>query len=144
VSFSASRGVADMHHKRTRKPACDTRDATHADCALCICSAPARVGTAPRFARLAQHQGVNNEYTVIARICGACSDDGVGLAAPQVGVNVRLMVFNGEGERGKGEELVLANPRIVSTGKRSEIAEEGCLSFTLGGEMVLGDIEVCF
>ena len=32
-------------------------------------------------------------------------DDGVGLAAPQVGVNVRLMVFNEAGERGKGDEV---------------------------------------
>lgn len=34
-----------------------------------------------------------------------CRDDGVGLAAPQVGVNVRLMVFNEAGEKGKGEEV---------------------------------------
>lgn len=32
-------------------------------------------------------------------------DDGVGLAAPQVGVNVRLMVFNEAGVKGKGEEV---------------------------------------
>ena len=29
----------------------------------------------------------------------------MGLAAPQVGVNVRLMVFNEAGEKGKGEEV---------------------------------------
>ena len=34
-----------------------------------------------------------------------CRDDGVGLAAPQVGVNVRLMVFNEAGVKGKGEEV---------------------------------------
>jgi hypothetical protein len=39
------------------------------------------------------------------QLCGACRDDGVGLAAPQVGVNVRLMVFNEAGEKGKGEEV---------------------------------------
>lgn len=32
--------------------------------------------------------------------CPACSDEGVGLAAPQVGVNIRLMVFNEMGKRG--------------------------------------------
>lgn len=40
--------------------------------------------------------------------CGPCRrrrDDGVGLAAPQVGVNVRLMVFNETGEKDKGEEV---------------------------------------
>jgi peptide deformylase len=66
----------------------------------------------------------------------------VGLAAPQVGVNLRLMVFNAKGERGKGEEIVLANPRIISTNKKRLADEEGCLSFKYGREMVLGDVEV--
>ena len=35
-----------------------------------------------------------------------CRDDGVGLAAPQVGVNVRLMVFNETGQRGSRKEQV--------------------------------------
>lgn len=56
-------------------------------------------------------------------------DDGVGLAAPQVGVNVRLMVFNESGEKGKGEELVLVNPRVLSTNSAESLFEEGCLSF---------------
>lgn len=65
----------------------------------------------------------------------------MGLAAPQVGLNLRLMVFNPSGERGKGEELILANPRIVSsTGLESD--QEGCLSFKLpGGGMINGDVE---
>ena len=37
----------------------------------------------------------------------ACRDDGVGLAAPQVGVNVRMMVFNETGQRGGRKEQVL-------------------------------------
>lgn len=53
----------------------------------------------------------------------------MGLAAPQVGVNVRLMVFNEAGERGKGEEIVLVNPQIVNFGKGQTLFEEGCLSF---------------
>eukprot|EP00951_Prasinocladus_malaysianus_P007248 scaffold52096_cov30-Prasinocladus_malaysianus.AAC.1 len=64
-------------------------------------------------------------------------DDGVGLAAPQVGVNVQLMVFNPEGIKGHGEEFILCNPRIISTGKDSDIDEEGCLSFP----GILGDVE---
>ncbi len=59
----------------------------------------------------------------------ACRDEGVGLAAPQVGVNVRLMVYNPEGEKGKGREWILVNPRVISSGKRTETMEEGCLSF---------------
>jgi peptide deformylase len=67
----------------------------------------------------------------------------VGLAAPQVGVNVQLMVFNCAGERGKGEEMVLANPRIISTNTQQELDEEGCLSFRGKGLTVLGDVQVC-
>ncbi len=55
-------------------------------------------------------------------------DDGVGLAAPQVGVNVRLMVYNPSGRRGD-KEYVLVNPTILSAGAKSDVAEEGCLSF---------------
>jgi len=40
-----------------------------------------------------------------------------------VGVNVRLMVFNATGERGAGEELLLANPRIVSSGRGHDVHE---------------------
>ena len=57
-------------------------------------------------------------------------DDGVGLAAPQVGANVRLMVFNETGDKEKKEaEVVLVNPRIISTSKDAKVFEEGCLSF---------------
>lgn len=53
----------------------------------------------------------------------------MGLAAPQVGVNVRLMVYNPTGERGQGEEYILVNPRIVKYGKTRDLFTEGCLSF---------------
>lgn len=71
-------------------------------------------------------------------------DSGVGLAAPQVGINVRLMVFNPAGERGQGEELVLANPRIISSSRKLELGEEGCLSFLKrnSSELILADVEV--
>jgi len=65
-------------------------------------------------------------------------DDGVGLAAPQVGVNAQLMVFNPTGEKGKGEEFILCNPRVISSGKKTESEEEGCLSFP----GINGDVEV--
>eukprot|EP00193_Tetraselmis_chui_P022968 CAMPEP_0177777364 /NCGR_PEP_ID=MMETSP0491_2-20121128/15315_1 /TAXON_ID=63592 /ORGANISM="Tetraselmis chuii, Strain PLY429" /LENGTH=284 /DNA_ID=CAMNT_0019296433 /DNA_START=136 /DNA_END=990 /DNA_ORIENTATION=- len=68
-------------------------------------------------------------------------DDGVGLAAPQVGVNVRLMVFNPEGVRGSGREYVLANPRIISTSNTTERGEEGCLSFITDKGLILGDVD---
>mmetsp|Transcript_4329 Transcript_4329/g.15541 ORF Transcript_4329/g.15541 Transcript_4329/m.15541 type:complete len:278 (+) Transcript_4329:111-944(+) len=55
--------------------------------------------------------------------------EGVGLSAPQVGVNVRLMVFNEEGVPGRGKEYVLVNPEIVELSNNTEVGEEGCLSF---------------
>lgn len=55
---------------------------------------------------------------------------GVGLAAPQVGVNQRLMVFNPEGDERKiASEVVLVNPFITASSDGTEIDEEGCLSF---------------
>ncbi len=55
---------------------------------------------------------------------------GVGLAAPQVGLNVQLLVYNPEGDAEKPEgETVLCNPRIVRRAKDKEFEEEGCLSF---------------
>lgn len=50
---------------------------------------------------------------------------GVGLAAPQVGVSLQIFVANPIGER--GQELVLVNPRIIR--RRGAVTEEeGCLS----------------
>ena len=55
---------------------------------------------------------------------------GVGLAAPQVGLNVKLLVFNAAGDAENSEgEIVLCNPTIKSKSKDKESAEEGCLSF---------------
>lgn len=51
---------------------------------------------------------------------------GVGLAAPQVGVGLRLMLVCPTAE--PGAEQVLINPRIVSA-EGSQLGEEGCLSF---------------
>ncbi len=46
---------------------------------------------------------------------------------------MRLMVYNGEW-RGKGaprpeDQVILVNPRIVSTSKDTDVVQEGCLSF---------------
>ncbi|CAA3005924.1 Peptide deformylase 1B, chloroplastic/mitochondrial [Olea europaea subsp. europaea] len=38
--------------------------------------------------------------------------DGIGLSAPQVGINVQLMVFNPVGEHSEGDEIVLVNPLV--------------------------------
>lgn len=68
-------------------------------------------------------------------------DDGVGLAAPQVGVNVRLMVFNPSGVRGE-KDFVLVNPYIVSSDKKEEVEREGCLSFRQIGSEVKRSVSI--
>lgn len=50
---------------------------------------------------------------------------GVGLAAPQIGISLRLSVIDVVGD--KKNQLVLANPEIISTEGQVEY-EEGCLS----------------
>ena len=51
---------------------------------------------------------------------------GVGLAAPQVGLSLRLAVIDTRPE-GKNDPLVLINPEIISTDGQLK-DEEGCLS----------------
>ncbi len=53
--------------------------------------------------------------------------EGVGLAANQVDLPLRIFVANPSGERGDGEELVLINPELQMP-KGSETGQEGCLS----------------
>jgi peptide deformylase len=56
--------------------------------------------------------------------------DGVGLAAPQVGVNKRLLVYNESGDKKKWlEEFVMVNPQIVEFSETKDIETEACLSF---------------
>jgi peptide deformylase len=53
--------------------------------------------------------------------------EGVGLAANQVDVPLRLFVANPTGQPGEGEELVLINPELERP-KGNESGQEGCLS----------------
>ncbi len=50
---------------------------------------------------------------------------GVGLAAPQVGINIRLSVIDTSGD--KSNQLVLINPEIIAS-EGTEDFQEGCLS----------------
>lgn len=52
--------------------------------------------------------------------------DGVGLAAPQVGVGVRVMVADSR-EDGRAP-VALVNPQILERSEDTERGEEGCLS----------------
>lgn len=54
---------------------------------------------------------------------------GVGLAAPQVGVNKRIVVVDTDWtERKDQDPLVLINPRIISESEETYTEGEGCLS----------------
>ncbi len=56
-------------------------------------------------------------------------EGGVGLAAPQVGIESKLLVLNPSGDRkDRAGELVLCNPKITRKKGRA-FGEEGCLSF---------------
>lgn len=49
---------------------------------------------------------------------------GIGLAAPQIGLDLAVFVMGNE-----AESVALFNPRIVSVGKEIVSMQEGCLSF---------------
>jgi peptide deformylase len=56
------------------------------------------------------------------------AEQGIGLAAPQVGASIRLLVIDLSVGKTPEDKLVLINPEIIFTdGKLYE--EEGCLSF---------------
>eukprot|EP00403_Amphidinium_massartii_P018793 CAMPEP_0178421424 /NCGR_PEP_ID=MMETSP0689_2-20121128/26639_1 /TAXON_ID=160604 /ORGANISM="Amphidinium massartii, Strain CS-259" /LENGTH=280 /DNA_ID=CAMNT_0020042933 /DNA_START=15 /DNA_END=853 /DNA_ORIENTATION=- len=55
--------------------------------------------------------------------------DGIGLAAPQVGVNLRVMVYNPQAHKVKSGEVLYVNPRVVKHGGSFEDMSESCLSF---------------
>jgi peptide deformylase len=53
-------------------------------------------------------------------------EDGVGLAAPQVGVGVRIVVVDPREEGVR--PFALLNPEVVTSSEETDRAEEGCLS----------------
>ncbi|MCK6445106.1 MAG: peptide deformylase [Planctomycetes bacterium] len=55
------------------------------------------------------------------------ASNGVGLAAPQVGLEKRILVLNATGK--PEDELALVNVTIVERTGENTLAEEGCLSF---------------
>jgi peptide deformylase len=54
-------------------------------------------------------------------------EEGVGLAAPQVGVSRRIAVVNPD-PYNPDTLITLVNPRILSCGSETDCIEEGCLS----------------
>ena len=56
------------------------------------------------------------------------SANGIGLAAPQVGVNKQLIVIDCEPDNPNTPPLILINPQIVGYDSKWVAGEEGCLS----------------
>ncbi|BAY74723.1 peptide deformylase [Nostoc linckia NIES-25] len=56
------------------------------------------------------------------------SKDGIGLAAPQVGIHKQLIVIDLEPDNAANQPLVLINPIIKQVSRDISVAQEGCLS----------------
>jgi len=56
------------------------------------------------------------------------SSDGIGLAAPQVGINKQLIVIDCQPDEPDHPPLVLINPVIKQVSSKLCVAQEGCLS----------------
>jgi peptide deformylase len=66
--------------------------------------------------------------TVIKMLQTMYTADGVGLAAPQVGLHKQLIVIDSEPENPAVPPLILINPEIKGRGKVLAKDQEGCLS----------------
>jgi peptide deformylase len=64
-------------------------------------------------------------------------DDGVALAAPQIGISLRIFVVSGkvfemlypdEAENKKYADLAFINPEIIKKSRTKKMVDEGCLS----------------
>src|SRR3989344_1251041 len=58
-------------------------------------------------------------------------EDGVALAAPQIGESLRLFIVNSDilmVKKDKRPDLIFINPEIIKTSKNKKKVEEGCLS----------------
>jgi peptide deformylase len=56
------------------------------------------------------------------------SKDGIGLAAPQVGINKQVLVVDCDPNDPQNQPLVLINPQIINYSEEMCVVEEGCLS----------------
>ena len=57
------------------------------------------------------------------------SANGVGLAAPQIGLNIRIFVLDAGARDEEKKPITMINPKIISLHENKVPYEEGCLSF---------------
>jgi len=65
---------------------------------------------------------------ITAMIPEMYDDDGIGLAAPQVGHNIRICIIGKEADPALKEDLALINPVWQRLSKKTSTDTEGCLS----------------
>jgi len=57
------------------------------------------------------------------------TEEGIGLAAPQVGISKRVIVVDVEQEEGQpGNPLKMINPEVIAKSETTTVLSEGCLS----------------
>ncbi|HSE56589.1 MAG TPA: peptide deformylase [Candidatus Paceibacterota bacterium] len=58
----------------------------------------------------------------------ANEEDGVAIAAPQIGVSMRLFVVSKKVLKDAPADMVFINPELIRLGKQKKFVHEGCLS----------------
>ena len=73
---------------------------------------------------------IDDEIRLLARqmLQTMYSEDGIGLAAPQVGVNKQVIVIDCAPDKPEAPVFVLINPVVTQTGGKACVIQEGCLS----------------
>ncbi len=73
---------------------------------------------------------VDNSIRILAKemLQSMYAAKGIGLAAPQIGINKELLVIDVNFEDNAAEPLILINPEITNYGTTLNSYEEGCLS----------------
>ena len=84
-------------------------------------------GTLHDGARPVDHFGTDLQSLIDDMVQTMYAASGLGLAAPQIGVALRLFVADPSSGRSTSDLVVLINPKIVQQ-EGTQIEEEGCLS----------------
>jgi len=81
--------------------------------------------------------GTDKINNIVKDLIEAMEDqkDGIAIAAPQIGISLRIFVVNGKllkhtdhSYKGSANSLVFINPEIIKESKEKKEVEEGCLS----------------
>ncbi len=74
-----------------------------------------------------------DDVFAVQQLCSDMADTmlaekGIGLAAPQIGQNIRLAIINKDADPTLKEHLIIINPKIFSASTEMDEDSEGCLS----------------